>query len=122
MPPAVSSPDPHAQQLRQFIASAEFSADGLLYTGAKPETLRLRLQAQIDGLAERILALSPSQRDKAHVLPLFRATLAGIAAVDSEEREQVCVLLEQLMDILAIESSDGLLNSWLCGFDPPGTA
>jgi hypothetical protein len=37
---------------------------------------------------------------------------------DTEEREAVCAYCERIMDALEIESSEGILNNWLYGFDP----
>jgi hypothetical protein len=37
---------------------------------------------------------------------------------DTEDRERLCGYLEEIMEIFGIESSDGLLNRWLYGFDP----
>lgn len=38
--------------------------------------------------------------------------------LDTEDREQVCVYFEELMDIVGLESSNGQLNKFLYGFDP----
>jgi hypothetical protein len=36
---------------------------------------------------------------------------------DSEERDRILSYLEEIMEILGIESSHGLLNEWRYGFD-----
>ena len=43
--------------------------------------------------------------------------LSRFEGEDTEEREQACEYLEQIMTILGIESSDGKITSWLYGFD-----
>jgi hypothetical protein len=41
--------------------------------------------------------------------------MSQFPAVDTEDREQLCRYLEAMMDLLQIESSHGLLNTWLYG-------
>ena len=42
----------------------------------------------------------------------------GAPSEDSEERDRVLFYAEEVMDILEIESSGGLLSRWRYGFDP----
>jgi hypothetical protein len=49
------------------------------------------------------------------VLAEFAKTMAEFEPVDTEDREQFLRYLEEIMDILGIESSDGLLNRWMYG-------
>jgi hypothetical protein len=37
--------------------------------------------------------------------------------LDTEDRERVCLYLEELMDIVGLESSGGHLNDFMYGFD-----
>jgi hypothetical protein len=38
--------------------------------------------------------------------------------LDTEDRERVCSYMEELMDIVGLESSAGHLNNFMFGFDP----
>jgi len=38
--------------------------------------------------------------------------------IDTEDRERICSYFEELMDIVHLESSNGLLNNFMYGFDP----
>ncbi len=40
--------------------------------------------------------------------------------IDTEDRERICSYFEELMDIVGLESSNGLLNNFMYGFDPSG--
>lgn len=40
--------------------------------------------------------------------------------IDTEDKEIICAYFEKLMDVVELESSGGLLNKWLYGFDPAG--
>lgn len=38
--------------------------------------------------------------------------------IDTENRERICTYFEELMDIVGLESSNGLLNDFMYDFDP----
>ena len=38
--------------------------------------------------------------------------------LDTEDRERICLYIEELMDIVGLESSGGHLNNFMYGFDP----
>ena len=38
--------------------------------------------------------------------------------LDTEDRERICNYIEELMDIVGLESSGGHLNNFMYGFDP----
>ena len=38
--------------------------------------------------------------------------------LDTEDREKICNYIEELMDIVHLESSNGQLNKFMYGFDP----
>jgi hypothetical protein len=88
---------------------------GTIYNGLRPEVARQKAEAQLNDLLDRLcmgLADSPS---KQFVLSEFAKTLTEFEPTDTEDRECVLRYLERIMDILQIESSDGLLNGWLYG-------
>ena len=118
--------DPAQAQLFALAAEEKFLPQAL-YSGAKPEPLRLWLQSLVNQLIANLAALPQADRDKDRVLAEFRSTLGSVGHVDSEEREQICCYLERVMVILGIESSDGLLNGWAYGSEVanllrPGTS
>jgi len=58
------------------------------------------------------LASNPSKK---FVLGEFRKTMAEFEPIATEDREQLLRYLEDIMDIVGIASSDGLLNKWMYG-------
>jgi Domain of unknown function (DUF4844) len=90
----------------------------LVYPGAIDEAKRGSLQARLDDLLERLIAGLPSSPTKDYVLREFQLTLPLFEPEDSEDRDRFLTYLEQVMAIVGIESSDGLLNNWRYGFDP----
>jgi hypothetical protein len=43
---------------------------------------------------------------------------AEIGYIDTEDQEMVCSYFEAIMDCVNLESSNGLLTTWLYGFNP----
>lgn len=39
-------------------------------------------------------------------------------SLDTEDKEAVCLYFEKMMDAVELESSGGILNNWLYGFNP----
>ena len=108
-------------QLAELRQAPKFEADGL-YSGCLDPTLRVELESDMNTLLERLVAELAAHPTKSFVLAEFARTLDGVRATDTEDRERVCGYLEKIMDILGIESSDGLLNTWMYGFDPKSAA
>lgn len=82
---------------------------------------RLRaLQAPLaDGPLRDLLGTLASAPDqftrKNDVLAAFRKTLKACKGLAPAEKEALVTGLEAVLDVLHIESSDGLLNEWLHG-------
>jgi hypothetical protein len=107
------------RQLSVLRSSSKFQKEWEhFYPGATNEDTRLAAEQAINAMLDRLptgLRESPS---KSYVLSEFLEMLEAFEPADSEEREQACNYCERVMKVLGIESSDGLLNTWLYGFDP----
>lgn len=103
-------------RLVELGAQPKYVAEpGTGYNGMGREPERLRAQAQLNGLIRRLGDGLESKPSKMFVLEEFARTLGEFPAIDTEDRERACRYLEEIMGILGIESSDGLLNRWLYG-------
>ena len=69
----------------------------------------------LKALVETLVATPKDYRRKNPILAEFRATLKLCKTYSPEEKEALVSSLETILDILHIESSDGLLNEWLQG-------
>jgi hypothetical protein len=76
---------------------------------------RERLGKVLDQLAERLLDGIEKNRTKLWVLTQFQSSLESVEGEDTEGREHFGVEIESIMDILGIDSSDGLLPHYLGG-------
>jgi hypothetical protein len=109
------------EQLRAFRTEPKFQSDAkLFYPGAPNEVVRLRCEARLTALLDRLLMGIENTPTKEYVLGEVRTVLPQYEAEDSEERDRLLVYLERIMDITGIESSDGLLNEWRYGFNASG--
>ena len=106
-----------AEALHAFIAKKKFEPS-IFHPVQRSEAERLRLQAVVDALGTRLLPLADQPQDKPRVFAEFRRSMAEIDPGESEDKEQTAGYMEELMDIFGIASSDGLLSTWVYGFDP----
>ena len=123
--PAVAAPESllltraRLEALAAFGREPKFTRnDKEFYFGAPTEAVRARCQARVDLLVTNLHKSLPSHPTKTFVLSQMQVMLDSASSEDSEERDQTLTYMERILDILGIESSDGLLNKWRYGFDP----
>ena len=107
-----------------FIQKEKFIEDpGLFYPGIANPALRPGLTDKINQAAEdfRSVALSPNPNKQAY-LEKIRIGLRRFedteVMYDTEDRERVCHYFEELMNLVGVESSEGILNTFMYGFNP----
>ncbi|MEF7615348.1 DUF4844 domain-containing protein [Aquincola sp. MAHUQ-54] len=86
-----------------------------LLPGVDTTAERGRLTDLVNGLTDQLLAGVAEHPSKLWVMRKFQSTLLRLEDHDTEAREHLGMELEKLMDILGIESSDGLLSFYLGG-------
>src|SRR5688572_3056811 len=99
------------QQLAALRAELKFQKEDF-YPGAPTEEIRRRSENAVNTMLDTIRSELSRSPQKAYVLSEFLVMLAAFESADSEEREQACSYCERVMEILNIESSDGVLNKW----------
>jgi hypothetical protein len=62
-----------------------------------------------------LVAGLPANPSKAFALEQIEETLKSLRLSDTEDRERAAKYSEQVMRMLGIGSSDGLLNRWMYG-------
>jgi hypothetical protein len=97
------------EQLIALRASAKFND----LPGADTDEEQARLSHVFNDLLERLIAGMVGSPSKLWVMREFQLTLETVQMEDTEGREHFGTYLEQVMDILNIESSDGLLSFYL---------
>ncbi|WP_240919386.1 DUF4844 domain-containing protein [Nonlabens sp. SY33080] len=110
------------EKFAEFIAKEKFLAEKQ-YPGIADEKMRPIFTEKINQVASefKTLAESDNPTDEKYQEKI-RIGLSRFSDVymelDTEDRERVCTYIEELMDIVELESSNGLLNKFLYGFDP----
>ena len=113
----LSITDRTISELKSFREESKF-AETFFYPGATSEELRHQLENEVNSLIDMFIRELKDNPSKSYVLTKLRDQLKNCEDFDTENQEMVCEYLDRLLDILGIESSDGLLNEWLYGFDP----
>lgn len=72
-----------------------------------------RLSHVFNALLDRLIAGLSTNPNKLWVMSQFQPSLEAVQMEDTEGRDHFGIHLERLMDILGIESSDGLLGFYL---------
>ena len=111
-------------QFETFIQKEKFVEDiTIYYPGLSDPTMQLILTEKINEAAKdlREVFLGPNPTRQAYLdkikIGLDRFSNSNLI-FDTEDKERVCQYFEELMDIVGLESSDGILNSFLYGFNP----
>lgn len=97
------------QQLSSFRAADKF----LELPGVAPTEERKRLSSILNALLDRLIAGVSENSTKLWVMKQFQLALNAVSTEDTEGRDHFGRNLEIVMDILHIETSDGLLGFYL---------
>jgi hypothetical protein len=83
--------------------------------GVDPSAERERLTKRLDSLLDTLREGVEANPTKRWVMAQFQRQLEAMLEEDTEGRDHFGIELEKIMDILGIESSDGLLAFYLGG-------
>lgn len=114
--------DNSQKMFTEFIQKEKFNQDkSIIYPGLKDKSLKPILTKEINRLAEtfKFIQSSDNTSDKFYQKAI-EISLKSIDNynLDTEDRTRIANYIEELMDIVALESSNGLLNNYVYGFDP----
>ena len=91
----------------KFNQKNKFNKDeSLFYPGLEDKNIQSNLTKEINKLAKTFESIQSSLK----VIEKYD--------LDTEDRTRVANYIEELMDIVELESSNGLLNNYVYGFDP----
>ena len=106
----------------EFIKKDKFNKDEtLLYPGWEDNNLKILLTKEINRIAETFKFIQNSKNPTDEFFQ--KAIQIGLKPIeklnlDTEDRTRVANYIEELMDIVKLESSNGILNNYVYGFDP----
>ena len=107
------------QKLKQFQRQDHFLPDQFLYAGVQDPELKRQLNQKVTDTSLAFIKLYESKTPPTK-LQLLQVLSDGInqidpASVDSEDRQQVATVFENFLDIIKLDSSEGILNTWVYG-------
>ena len=111
-------------KFKQFKARQKFTPDSSgLYTGLGDKSLLPILNEKMNLLADDFAGLANKQtatpKDYQQRIKIGLNRFSSVYnRLGTEDRERLCNYVEELMDIVGLDSSDGLLNNFMYGFDP----
>lgn len=107
------------EQLHKFQKQDHFAGDGYLYTGVEDKKRKELLNQKVAETAETYIELyqNAKQPSKEQRLKILSNGIHQINpdTLDTEDREQVATTFEHFLDITGLESSEGILNTWMYG-------
>ena len=106
----------------KFNQKNKFNKDeSLFYPGLEDKNIQSNLTKEINKLAKTFESIQSSKNPSSDFyLKAIESSLKTIEKydLDTENRTRVANYIEELMDIVELESSNGLLNNYVYGFDP----
>ncbi|RZJ76299.1 MAG: DUF4844 domain-containing protein [Flavobacterium sp.] len=107
--------------LNAFIEKEKFESDQKLnYPGTSRE-IKIALTTAVNSLALMCIHEILGRHENGNLLSILDVWLQGLnteAELDGEDRDRICLYAEEILDILNIKSSNGILNIWRYGFNP----
>lgn len=120
----IDTPKNARNKFEEFEKKAKFIEDEkYFYSGIGNPKLLSTLTNRINSACEDFKTVSQTENptDKAYQekIKIGLERFSDLyQELDTEDRERICHYFEELMDIVGLESSDGLLNDFMYGFDP----
>ncbi len=108
------------QNLEELQNKDNFGPTNFLYTGVQDEELKKSLSIQFAQVIDKFKAASKSNAPESDLLDLLKGTISSFDrnTLDTEDAENLALNFEKIMDCIGLESSEGILNEWMYGFDP----
>lgn len=118
----MKTPENANEKFAEFTAKKKFVEENF-YPGIADEKMRPVFTEKINQIASDFKTVAESKKptDKKYQekIGIGLSRFADIyLELDTEDRERVCSYIEELMDIVELESSNGQLNKFMYGFDP----
>lgn len=104
------------EELSKYIARDKFTGTDS-YPGLGDEELREPLNKSLNALAKEFQQVAHHAPSAGKYQKAIKQALSDLGDIylDSEDQDQFCTSIEELMDIVGLESSGGILNGWRYG-------
>ena len=107
-------------KLHALAERDNFAPNGMLYTGVRDLTLRANLNSRFRLTITHFITAAERNAKKDEYLALLASEIKKFerSDLDTDDAEQVGTNFEHIMDCIGLDSSEGILNNWMYGFDP----
>lgn len=110
------------QQKNELLAlktQSHFDGDGFFYTGIQDETLKSNVQTLFLKVVDDFIQLLDTTPNEKQLLNLLNTSINRFNRedFDTEDAENLAGCFEKIMDCVELESSEGILNTWVYGFE-----
>jgi hypothetical protein len=108
------------QDLIKLREQSKFNEDiSIFYPGLENTELKGLLTGLVNKIIDNFISLINQCAAHKEYQSTIAESLSEFDALelDTEERERLCQYLEQIMEVIGIESSRGIINKWLYGFE-----
>ena len=89
---------------------------GTIYNGMRPESDRLAAEYELNGLIDLLINSPGEALKRSMVLAAIARALRTFPGSDTEDCDRMCRYMREVLDVLGIESSGGLLIRWRYGW------
>lgn len=121
-PTPMSIPENAEASLLELRAEIKYVEDmGIFYPGIMDDSLRPLMGEHVDHAIDEMLAIVRSgSASKEAYLEAIRSGLGRYHGqyLDTEDRERTALYFQQMMDIVGLDGSEGMLNDFVHGWDP----
>jgi hypothetical protein len=107
-------------QLQTLAGQDNFAPNGALYKGVRDPALRANLNSHFGLAIAHFTAAVERKATKNEYLALLASEIKKFerAELETEDAEKVGTNFEHILDCIGLDSSEGILNNWMYGFDP----
>ncbi len=118
----MKTPESATEKFTEFIAKQKFVEENH-YPGIADEKMRPIFTEKINSVASDFKSVAesenPTNEKYQEKIGIGLSRFSDVyMELDTEDRERVCTYIEEIMDIVGLESSNGQLNKFMYGFDP----
>lgn len=109
------------QELRALAGKDNFSEEKTeFYPGVNDPILKKDLTRKFNLAVHAFIEAVENKASKKQYIDLLRNSINKFdrAELDTEDAEHVASNFEKIMDCIGLESSGGVLNEWMYGFNP----
>lgn len=105
------------EQLENLKKEITFDSEGF-YPGIADDQNRTVLMNLFDNIIDDFISRAEQNYNDKDYVNLISKSIIRFDPynLDTEDREYICSSFEKIMDILGLESSEGVLNEWMYGF------